>query len=232
MKPARIALPTLFLGLLSLLGTGPARADDQQEIVTEAAEIIQAIQEIPEQAIPPRLLRHAGGIAIIPGMVKAGFLVGGAHGKGVVLVQAAEGKWSDPAFISLSAGSLGLQIGVQSTDVVLVFKNRKSVQDLANGKFTLGGDANVAAGPVGRSAEAATDAKLKSEIYSYSRSRGLFAGVSLEGSVLEIDDGANSSFYDSSDITAAQIFARHGDSAPRGVAMLKQALVKAIKAGE
>ncbi|MCB1875250.1 MAG: lipid-binding SYLF domain-containing protein [Chromatiales bacterium] len=228
-------LSSLVVAVLSAclwLGQVRAQVEDQRQILSDAAEVLHEIQRIPEQAIPPRLLSRAGGIVIVPGMVKAGFLVGGAHGRGVVMVKNEGTGWSDPAFITLSAGSLGFQIGVQSTDVILVFKSSKSVENLANGKFTLGADANVAAGPVGRSAEAATDARLKSEIYSYSRSRGLFAGVSLEGSVLEIDAGANSAFYDSSDITAAAIFARRDTQPPVGVAVLKQELAKATELGE
>ncbi len=122
-------------------------------------------------------------------------MVGGSYGKGLVTVRDAQGRWSAPIFLRLAAGSLGWQIGAQSTDVVLVFKTRRSIEGLTRGTFTLGADAAVATGPLGRRGEASTDVDLKAEILSYSRSRGLFAGVSLEGSKLDIDHTANTEYY-------------------------------------
>ncbi len=153
-------------------------------------------------------------------MVKVGFILGGRFGKGVVLRRGTSGVgWSEPVFLTLTGGSVGFQIGAQATDVILVFKNRRGLDSLVNGKFTLGADAAVAAGPVGRNAAAATDVQLKSEILSYSRSRGLFAGVALDGSVLEIDQSANASYYGKEAITAGEIFEggapRHPDEAAR-----------------
>src|SRR6185369_1002525 len=126
---------------------------------------------------------------------------------GVLLVHGDDGRWSDPIFVSLTGGSIGWQVGATSTDVILVFKAQEAVQGLMKGKFTLGADAAVAAGPVGRSAEAATDVTLKSGILSYSRSRGLFAGVSLEGAALMIDEDANQAYYGNKDIHSADIMA-------------------------
>jgi lipid-binding SYLF domain-containing protein len=169
----------------------------EERTVEAASDVLADLARIPEQAIPPALLHDAHGVAIIPNVIKAGFLVGGSHGRGVVLLREADGSWSNPIFVSLTGGSIGWQVGVQSTDVVLVFKSRRGLQRILDGrtKLTLGADAAVAAGPVGRRTEAATDVQLKSEIYSYSRSRGLFAGVSLEGAGMVVDCSANDAFY-------------------------------------
>src|SRR5205085_8443482 len=130
-------------------------------------------------------------VAIIPDVIKLGFVVGGQRGHGVVIIRQADGSWRAPMFVTITGGSIGWQVGAQATDFMLVFKTQKSVEGLLRGKFTLGADAAIAAGPVGRRAGAATDAELKAEIYSYSRTRGLFAGVSLEGSALQVDDNAD-----------------------------------------
>jgi lipid-binding SYLF domain-containing protein len=137
----------------------------------------------------------AEGIAIVPGLLKGGFVIGVRHGRGVLVVRDESGAWRAPVFITITGGSIGWQAGVQATDVVLVFKTKSSVQGLMNGKFTIGGDVAAAAGPVGRQAQAATDARLKAEIYSYSRSRGLFAGVSLDGSAIQMDPNATAVYY-------------------------------------
>jgi lipid-binding SYLF domain-containing protein len=190
-------LSRTLLGLAALFAvcSAQAAAEDPTDRIEAATEILEKTLSLPEQEIPPALLKNAQGIAVIPGVIKAGFIVGGSYGKGILNVRDANGRWSQPIFLKLIAGSLGWQIGGQSTDVVLVFKTRRSVENLINGTFTLGADAAVAAGPVGRRGEAATDVDLKAEIYSYSRSRGLFAGVSLEGAKLDVDKSANSEFY-------------------------------------
>jgi lipid-binding SYLF domain-containing protein len=128
-------------------------------------------------------------------VIKAGLVIGGRHGSGLISIKGADGTWSNPSYIRMSGGSIGFQLGVESTDVILVFRTQRGVDSIVHGKFTLGADASVAAGPVGRDAHAATDAQLKAEIYSYSRSRGLFAGVALDGSVLAIDNDANQAVY-------------------------------------
>lgn len=187
-----------FIGWLGLaLAAAPAQAVsvDQTDKIEAAVEVLDKTVGLPEQEIPPALLRNAEGIAVIPGVIKAGFVIGGSYGKGLLSVRDAQGRWSQPIFIKLAAGSFGWQIGAQSTDVVLVFKTRRSVEGIVRGTFKLGADAAVAAGPVGRRGEAATDVDLKAEILSYSRSRGLFAGVSLEGAKLDVDNDANADFY-------------------------------------
>jgi lipid-binding SYLF domain-containing protein len=183
-------------GAMSLLAIAPAHAvTDEDERAGNAVKVLDEVMRMPEQAIPSRMLASAHAIAVIPSVVKAGLVVGGRHGKGLISVRSEDGTWSHPSYIRLTGGSIGFQAGVQSTDVVLVFRTARGVDSIVHGKFTLGADAAVAAGPVGRTAEASTDGQLKAEIYSYSRSRGLFAGVALDGAVLAIDHDANEAVY-------------------------------------
>ncbi|MGV6852153.1 MAG: lipid-binding SYLF domain-containing protein [bacterium] len=163
--------------------------------VDNSIEVLRSINQIPEEGIPSSLLAGSEGIAVIPGVIKAGFVVGGRHGKGILSIKNENNTWSQPTFISLSGGSFGFQAGVQSADIILVFKTRRSINGIMDGKFTLGGDAAISAGPVGRNASAATDLELRAEIYSYSRSRGLFAGIALDGSVINIDYDSNTAVY-------------------------------------
>ncbi len=190
-----IAHTLIWLSLALFAVTAQASSVEQNDKLDAAIEILDKTGTLPEQDIPPALLKNAEAIAVIPGLIKAGFVVGGSYGKGVLTVRDSLGRWSAPVFIKLAAGSFGWQIGAQSTDVVLVFKTRRSVEGIVRGTFKLGADAAVAAGPVGRRGEAATDVDLKAEILSYSRSRGLFAGVSLEGSKLDIDYNGNEDYY-------------------------------------
>lgn len=188
----------------------PANAGTEEEKLDTAAEVVREIMAIPEKGIPPVLLRNAQGIAIIPGVIKLGFLVGGRYGQGVLMERKGDGQWSDPLFVSFPGGGIGWQVGAQSTDIILVFKSKRGTEGIRNGKFTLGVDASAAAGPVGRELQAATDAQLKAEIYSYSRSRGLFAGISLEGAALRIDNDANAAYYGKRDIRPDEILAGRG----------------------
>ncbi len=197
--------------------------------VDDSIDVLKAIEAIPEKGIPPALLRNADGIAIIPNVIKAGFILGGRYGTGILVVRNSDGGWTDPAFISITGGSIGWQIGVQAIDIVLVFKSSRSIERIMTGKFTLGADASIAAGPVGREASAATDIQLKSEIYSYSRSRGLFAGLSFAGAVLKIDDDANAEFYGVRDVTARDIFRGKGLKVPEVVETLKRLLTEYSK---
>lgn len=160
-----------------------------------SASVLDDIMAIPAKSIPISMLRNAQGIVIVPNMLKGGFVVGVRHGRGVLVVRDENGAWQAPSFVTMTGGSVGFQAGVQASDVILVFKTQKSVNGLMSGKFTIGADAAAAAGPVGRQAAAATDTQLGAEIYSYSRSRGLFAGVALDGSSLQIDTLANNAFY-------------------------------------
>jgi lipid-binding SYLF domain-containing protein len=190
-----VGLAALFL--FASISSALAAPDEERERVELAGVILDEIMQIPETGIPFNLLANAAGIAVIPNVLKVGLVVGGRFGRGVLVLRNEQGGWSNPVFISLTGGSFGWQIGAQSTDVILVFKSERSIAGILTGKFTLGADAAVAAGPVGRNMSGAVDTTLRAEIYSYSRSRGLFAGVSLEGSVLQIDTEANGAYYGS-----------------------------------
>jgi lipid-binding SYLF domain-containing protein len=193
-----LSLTVLLVGQLPIAPPlARVMVDRETAAIDSAGEVLKVLAGTPDQGIPRNLLENAQGIAIIPGVLKAGFVVGGRHGRGVVLARGANGVWSNPVFLSLNGGSIGWQIGVQSTDVVLVFKTRQSLDRIlkGKGKLTLGADLAVAAGSVGRQAEADTDAKLRAEIYSYSRSRGLFAGLSVEGAGLTVEHLATRTFY-------------------------------------
>jgi lipid-binding SYLF domain-containing protein len=182
---------------LSLIGVAqPALAGAREEAkLIEASGVLEELHTQRDAQIPERLLARAYGVAVIPNVVKVALGVGGRRGTGALVVRDASGRFSDPIMVSITGGNVGWQIGVQSTDIVLVFTTRKSVEGIADGKLTLGGDASVAAGPVGRSASAATDQNFTAEVYSYSRNRGLFAGVSFDGSVIAIDSKANTKLY-------------------------------------
>ena len=198
-----VACALTIAGLL-LLAAAPVWAESpyrETVIVDDAREVLKEIMAIPASEIPASLLHNAQGIVIIPDLVKGGFVVGVRHGRGVAMVRDERGNWRPPSLVTLTGGSVGWQIGLQVTDIVLVFKTRSSVHGLLSGKFTLGADAAAAAGPVGREAAAATDAQLLAEIFTWSRSRGLFAGVSLDGSVLQIDHGGNAAFYAGANVT-------------------------------
>jgi lipid-binding SYLF domain-containing protein len=197
-------LAVALVGAMSF-SANAATADKQNSIARDAQEVLQQMMAMPEQAIPPALLDQAEGIVVLPGMLRAGFVIGGRYGNGVLLVRDEQRRWSSPVFVSMIGGSLGWQIGASATDVVLVFKTRKGIENIFNGKITLGADASVAAGPVGRQLEGATDITFKSEIYSYSRSRGLFAGIQVEGASLSVDHTANSLFYGHEGVTPQQV---------------------------
>ncbi|HLW64685.1 MAG TPA: lipid-binding SYLF domain-containing protein [Gemmataceae bacterium] len=182
--------------LLVLTVSSAVRAQSMEERSVEGAgEVLHEIMDIPAKAIPRTLLADAQGVLIIPDMVKGSFIVGARRGKGVVLARNADGAWTTPVFVTVTGGSIGFQIGIEATDVIAVFRTRAGVNRLLSGKFTLGVDANVAAGPIGRDAAAATDAQLKAEILSYSRSRGVFAGVAIDGAAIVVDRRATDSFY-------------------------------------
>lgn len=195
-----------LLALILLLPAMAAQAADPPLVRAQnSVRVLSEIMQAPDKAIPQDLLRDAKAIAVIPDMVKAGFIFGGRRGEGLISVKTPDGTWSNPSFITMTGGSVGFQIGVSSTDVVLVFRTQRGVDSIVDGKFTLGADAAAAAGPVGRNASASTDGQFKAEIYSYSRSRGLFAGVALDGSALRIDYDANAAIYGAG-ITPRRIF--------------------------
>lgn len=190
-------LPRLFIAIaLSLIVMAPAHAGRKEQKRAETAvAVLKQVQSTPDSEIPASLLSKAYAIAVIPDVVKVGLIVGGRRGKGLISVRQADGTWSNPAYIVVTGGSFGFQAGVQSADLILVFRTPRGVDNLVSGKFTLGADASVAAGPVGRQASVATDSELKAEILAYARARGLFAGVALDGSVLSIDYDAIERVY-------------------------------------
>jgi len=162
--------------------------------MTEAARVLEEVLGAPDKGVPEAIIEKAQAVVVIPSTVKGALLIGAQRGKGVMSVKSAAG-WSAPAFVTLTGGSVGLQIGGQATDIVLVVVNERGIENLAQNTFKIGGDASVAAGPVGREATASTDYKLQAQILSYSRSRGLFAGVSLAGSTIRADRDANEKIY-------------------------------------
>src|SRR5262245_59763104 len=185
-----------FYAVVLLLVVIPmARASEQSATIEKTESVLKEIMDIPAKKIPSDLLESAQGVAIIPSVIKIGFVAGVRRGHGVLMVKDKDGDWGLPQFVILTGGSVGWQVGAQSTDVILVFKTAKSVENIQKGKFTIGADAAAAAGPVGRNAAAATDAQFKAEILSYSRRRGLFAGVALDGSMIEVDHPAGRDFY-------------------------------------
>ena len=167
---------------------------DEARRVREASVVFGEIMTAEDDAIPRSLLGDAAGIAVFPGTVRAGFIVGGMRGRGILSARTDSG-WSAPAFLTITGGSFGLQIGAQAADVVLVIRNRRGLENLVSNQFKLGADAAVAAGPLGREAAAATDLQLRAQILSYSRARGLFAGVTVNGSTVRQDQDANERFY-------------------------------------
>ena len=195
---SRLSLPqSCVLLAVTLFASAAFAGTREDERARNALRVMTDIQAIPESAIPDKLLDEAKAIAVIPDTIKAGLIIGGRRGHGLLSIKNPDGSWSNPTFITLTGGSIGLQVGVQSADVVLVFRSERGLDSIVNGKFTLGADAGIAAGPLGRNASTATDAEMKAEIWSWSRARGLFAGVALDGAVLAIDDDANQSVYGS-----------------------------------
>ena len=205
-------LATALLAL-SLVATGAIAGPSEDELARNALRVLNEVQAIPESAIPDKLLDEARAIVVIPDTLKVGLVLGGRRGHGLLSVKSRDGTWSNPSFITLTGGSIGFQAGVQSSDVVLVFRNDRSLESIVNGKVTLGADAGVAAGPVGRNAAAATDGQLKAEIWSWSRARGLFAGVALDGAVLQIDHDANQLVY-GPNTTARMVLEGRAQQAP------------------
>jgi lipid-binding SYLF domain-containing protein len=181
--------------LLSLAGTPLWAGNRELKTVELAAETVHAFASLPLRGISRSLMHDAAGVAVIPHVLRAGLLIDGRFGRGVVLVHGPDGSWSNPVFVTLSGGGVGGDVGVESTDLVLVFKSKKSLDRALQGKLALGTDVTVAAGPLGREAEAASDRPLRADIYTYSRSRGLFVGVSLEGAHVRVDHEANADFY-------------------------------------
>lgn len=211
----------LLLSVIFLFDTVEAQNKQAQKL-DASTRVLQEFGKMRE-SIPQQLLQKTEGIIIIPGLINAGFVIGGKRGKGIAMVKNENGTWSNPVFLTMTGGSFGFQAGIQSVDLVLIFLNKTSLLEIGTSSFTLGGDISVAAGPVGRTSSAGTDYKLESEVYSYSRSKGLFAGISLSGSSLDIDQSANDAFYGDED-DANEIFSNKKPSTASEVKTLKQTL--------
>lgn len=206
--PGRLLLAALLLPVATT-----AFACNEMRRIDDSIEVLRQVQAIPEQGIPQLVLRGAQGIMIIPHTMKIGFLSRARHGSGFLVLRDDKGEWIDPVFVRLAGGSLGWQIGSEPTDLILVFKSKASVAAILKGELTIGAEVRVAAGPVGLSAEGATRAMLNSDIYSYSRNRGVFAGIPMDGGVLSIDQDANGLFYSNRNIEVGNIIA--GESGKR-----------------
>lgn len=209
-KPGGIV--SLLAALLVLVQTTPLIAD-QIGRINESGNVLREIMAISEKAIPPLLVQNAYAVAVFPGLLETGFSGGGRRGKGVLAVNQG-GRWSNPIFVDMSAGAAVAQIGAESTDLILIFKTPHGVDAVRNGKFTLGDDLSVAAGPVGRHAEAETGIQLKAEIYSYSRSRGFWDGVAVEGVMLRVDNEANAAVYGKNGASVDGVLAGRTKSPP------------------
>jgi lipid-binding SYLF domain-containing protein len=195
-------LATLLLASQLPAAFADTRTDQRLE---ESREVFESFTNLTEQSIPSWMLERAYGIVVVPNVIKGALGIGGRGGRGVMAVRNPDGSWSNPVFVTLAGVNFGFQFGVQSTDVVLVLMSRRSVEGIAGGTVTLGADASVAAGPLGRAAAATTDATLKAQVLSYSRNEGIFAGVALDGTVISVDDSSNASAYGVSGVLASQI---------------------------
>ncbi len=208
----------LFSGLVNA-GTVSLDANVQASIA-----VIREMMDIPENAIPPWLFHQAHAIAIFPGLLKGGFLFAGSYGMGVVVERNAGGLWGNPVFFHLVGASFGFQAGVESTDAVLIFRSIRSVQKLYQGRITLGADASIAVGPDGRQVQADTDIQLRSEVLSYSKSKGLFGGVSFQGAILKMDYQDTVKFYNYPGVAPSDILHNSNLKVPRVAQRLDQVL--------
>ncbi|HEY6925596.1 MAG TPA: lipid-binding SYLF domain-containing protein [Steroidobacteraceae bacterium] len=204
----RTTLFSALAGLAMAVGATASHAQAREEgRLLLASQVLEELRVSRDQMIPDRLLERAYGIAVIPDMTKIAFFAGGRRGDGILVYRDKDGRFTNPIFITMTGGSFGWQWGVQKTDIVLVFTTKKGIEGITGGKVTLGADASVAAGPVGRESSASTDMSFKAEVYSYSRSRGVFAGLAIDGTVISIDDDENEAFYKKHGVTATDIAA-------------------------
>jgi lipid-binding SYLF domain-containing protein len=229
---ARLLVARFMVLLMTMsFGVAAVAGERQDARLMTATQVLNELMAMPEQNIPTWLLERAYAVAVVPGVIKVGLGIGGRRGKGVMVVRRDSGSWSNPIFVNLTGGSFGFQVGVQSTDVVLVFTSRQSIEGIVGGKITLGADASVAAGPVGRQSSAATDIGLTAQVYSYSRASGLFAGVALDGSAMTIDSASNESFYARPGILASEIIRADAPTAPAQATQFTAAIQRAASGG-
>ena len=221
-------LTAATLALSLTVVTAQQTAGDELRRVTESAAVLDEIMAAADNAIPEAILKKAQGIAVFPSLIKGGMFLGGQRGHGILSVRDASGAWSAPAFLTITGGSVGAQIGLQAIDLVLVITDRRGLEQLVKNQFKLGAEAGVAAGPVGREATAQTDIQMRAKILGYSRARGLFAGVTLNGSTIREDRDANERFYGTGVRTGQIVFDGLG-GAPEPVATWRDTLVRHAK---
>jgi len=227
----RMALIVCVALGLNTVSQAQAKKDikDQIQQSEKSAQVFKEIMDTPDKGIPKDLLDSAKCVAVFPNVIKAGFIVGGRGGRGVASCKMANGSWTAPAFFNLGGGSIGLQIGAQATDFIMLFMNDKGMNSLLSDQFEVGGDASVAAGPVGRQAGASTDVKLNSQILSYSRSKGLFAGLELKGVVIKPDKNDMKDVY-GANVTAKDVLNGNKVTTPAAVSAFP-AMLKSYSAG-
>jgi lipid-binding SYLF domain-containing protein len=220
-----LASSSLILVALCLVSPlGVIAQSDEAERVAAATLVLSEIMGADDKGVPRSIMEKAEAIAVFPSLIKGAFIVGGQRGRGIISARDAKsGTWSAPAFLTITGGSVGFQIGGQAIDLVLVVQNRRGLEQLVSNQFKIGADASVAAGPVGRDATASTDIQMRAQILSYSRTRGIFAGVSLNGSTIRQDRDANERFYGTAYRTRQIVFDRLG-GAPEPVAAWRDAL--------
>jgi SH3 domain-containing YSC84-like protein 1 len=194
MKKTISLLLMSFMGLVGTYASAGSARQDTVDRLQKSVDVVQAIMSTPDKGIPEEVLSNAKCILVVPDLIKGGFIFGGKHGRGVASCRTAEG-WSAPAFVSVGGGSWGLQIGVEGVDLVMLVMNDQGFQHLLSSKFQLTGEGSVAAGPIGRHASAGTDWKMNTQVLTYSRSRGVFAGITLEGAVVQQDDDSTRAIY-------------------------------------
>lgn len=190
--------------IFSMLFAQAKSQEKQEDKITASTQVLKDFGNMKE-SIPADLLKITEGIIIVPRLINGGFVLAAKRGKGIAMVKLADGTWSNPVFVTITGGSIGLQAGIQSVDLVLIFKHSATLQQIGERSFTLGGQISATAGPVGRSSTASTDYKMEAEVYSYSRSKGLFAGISLQGADISIDNKANEAFY-GKEVTSQELF--------------------------
>jgi lipid-binding SYLF domain-containing protein len=220
---ATAAAAALLLALSAAAPNGALAQSEHDTRLADAAAVLEAFTSDEQSSIPTDLLARAHGIAVLPRMIRGGFFIGGRRGRGVITVKTPEGRWSNPAMITLTGGSIGWQFGAESADLVLVFANERSVRNIEEGKFTLGGDATAVAGPLGRQTTAALTGRA--EVYAYTRSRGLFAGATFEGARLDVDEQGSERFYGAD--TRAQPFGEQNAATPASALRFLRTLERA-----
>jgi SH3 domain-containing YSC84-like protein 1 len=213
--------------LVTAAVVSPVFADEAQDAAKTVQSANRVLQEfVNSNEIPPAILRQSQGIAIFPKVTQAGFFLGGRRGQGIMMVRTSNGSWSNPVFITTTGGSVGLQFGARSSDIVLAFQDAQSMRKVYDSSFRLGGNVSGTAGPIGKDAVFPTDST--GNIYSYTKSEGLFGGVALAGIKIEYDDDRTASFYEREDITARQVFNNQDIAAPRVVRELQRTLRQSV----